>query len=67
MVARFRADLVAKKLSDKRINNILAVLSKPMKYAVECEVIDKAPRIGMFESSDPRSSRGTSSSTLQAS
>jgi len=33
--------LVAK-LGDKRINNILAVLSKPMKYAVDCEVIDKS-------------------------
>ena len=32
----FRAELVAKKLSDKRINNIMAVLSKPLKYAVDC-------------------------------
>jgi integrase len=53
VVARFRADLVAKKLGEKRINNILAVLSKPMKYAVECEVIDKAPRIGMFKVERP--------------
>jgi len=52
-VAQFRADLVAKKLSDKRINNILAVLSKPMKYAVDCEVIAKAPRIGMFKVERP--------------
>jgi hypothetical protein len=27
VVARFRADIVAKNLGDKRINNILAVLS----------------------------------------
>jgi integrase len=52
-VAQFRADLVAKKLSDKRINNILAVLSKPMKYAVDCEIITKAPRIGMFKVERP--------------
>jgi len=52
-VAQFRADLVAKKLSDKRINNILAVLSKPMKYAVDCELITKAPRIGMFKVERP--------------
>jgi len=53
VVARFRADLVAKKLGDKRINNILAVLSKPMRYAVDCEVIDKSPRIGMFKCERP--------------
>src|SRR5688572_30681699 len=52
-VAQFRAHLVAKKLSDKRINNILAVLSKPMKYAVDCELIAKAPRIGMFKVERP--------------
>jgi integrase len=52
-VAQFRADLVAKKLSDKRINNILAVLSKPLKYAVDCELIAKAPRIGMFKVERP--------------
>lgn len=31
-----------RKLSDKRVNNILAVLSKPLKYAVDCELIAKA-------------------------
>ncbi|MGE0403620.1 MAG: tyrosine-type recombinase/integrase [Kofleriaceae bacterium] len=40
-VARFRAFLVQRKLSDKRVN-ILAVLSKPLKYAVDCELIAKA-------------------------
>jgi len=53
VVARFRADLVAKKLGDKRINNILAVLSKPLRYAVDCEVMVKAPRIGMFKVERP--------------
>jgi len=52
-VAQFRADLVALKLSEKRINNILAVLSKPLKYAVDCEVIGKSPRIGMFKVERP--------------
>nr|HEX4318166.1 tyrosine-type recombinase/integrase [Kofleriaceae bacterium] len=52
-VARFRADLVAKGLSKKRINNILAVLSKPLKYAVDCEVLVKAPKIGMFKVERP--------------
>jgi integrase len=52
-VARFRAHLVARKLSDKRINNILAVLSKPLKYAVDCEVVVKAPKIGLFKVERP--------------
>jgi len=52
-VASFRADLVAIPLSKKRINNILAVLSKPMKYALDCELIVKAPRIGMFKVERP--------------
>jgi integrase len=52
-VAKFRAELVAKKLSDKRINNIMAVLSKPLKYAVDCEVISRSPKIGMFKVERP--------------
>lgn len=52
-VARFRADLVARKLGEKRINNILAVLSKPLRYAVECELIAKAPKIGLFKIERP--------------
>ncbi|MCA9674716.1 MAG: site-specific integrase [Myxococcales bacterium] len=52
-VAGFRAELVEKGLSEKRINNILAVLSKPLKYAVECDVIAKAPRIGLFKVERP--------------
>jgi len=52
-IAQFRAALVAKELSEKRINNILAVLSKPLKYAVECDVIAKAPRIGLFKVERP--------------
>lgn len=53
VVAQFRADLVAMELSDKRINNILAVVSKALKYAVDCELIAKAPRIGMFKVERP--------------
>jgi integrase len=52
-IAAFRASLVEKELSEKRINNILAVLSKPMKYAVDCESIAKAPRIGLFKVERP--------------
>ncbi len=52
-VAAFRASLVEKKLSEKRINNILAVLSKPMKYAVDCELIAKSPKIGLYKVERP--------------
>lgn len=52
-IAAFRASLVEKKLSEKRINNILAVLSKPMKYAVDCEIITKAPKIGLYKVERP--------------
>jgi integrase len=49
----FRASLVETHLSEKRINNILAVLSKPMKYAVDCELIAKAPKIGLYKVERP--------------
>ncbi len=52
-VARFRAALVGMGLSEKRINNILAVLSKPLRYAVDCELIAKAPKIGLFKVERP--------------
>jgi integrase len=52
-IAAFRASLVEKKLSEKRINNILAVLSKPMKYAVDCELIEKSPKIGLYRVERP--------------
>jgi integrase len=52
-IARLRADLVAAELGEKRINNILAVLSKALKYAVDAEVLAKAPKIGMFKIERP--------------
>ena len=42
-VARFRAKLVEEGLNKKTINKILCVLSKPLKYAVDCELIPRAP------------------------
>jgi integrase len=47
-VAQFRANLVDRRLSEKRINNILAVLSKAMRYAHDCELIAKVPKIGLY-------------------
>lgn len=42
-----------KPMSEKRINNILAVVSKALKYAEDCEVIRRAPKIGMFKVEQP--------------
>jgi integrase len=52
-INRFRARLVARKLSDKRINNVLAVLSKCLHYAVEAEVISRMPKIGLLKVERP--------------
>ena len=35
--------------SHASINNILAVLSKAMKYAVDCELITNSPKIGLYK------------------
>ena len=51
-IARFRAKLVGK-LSDKRINNILAVLSKALRYAVDVEIIHAAPKVGLLKIERP--------------
>ncbi len=52
-INRFRATLLEKQLSRKRINNILAVLSKALRYADDVELI-KAPRkIGLLKVERP--------------
>jgi integrase len=48
-IAEFRASLVQTGLSDKTINNILAVLSKPLRYAVDAEEIARAPKVGLLK------------------
>jgi len=52
-IAAFRASLVEKNLSEKRINNILAVLSKALRYAVDVELISKSPKIGLYKVERP--------------
>ncbi len=62
-IAQFRASLVEgkqrkvktepKPLSDKYINNILAVLSKALKYAEDVEMIQRAPKVGIFRTERP--------------
>lgn len=53
-VAQLRAQIIANpNLGEKYINNILAVLSKALRYAADCEVIAKAPKIGLFKVERP--------------
>ncbi len=52
-IAKFRAQLVEKGFSRKRINLILCVLSKPLKYAADCDLIPKAPKIGLLKAERP--------------
>lgn len=53
-VAAFRARLVGGgSVSEKRINNILTVLSKALRYAVDAEVINRAPKVGLFKIEPP--------------
>jgi integrase len=52
-IARFKAKLVAGGLGEKRINNILVVLSKALRYALDCELITKVPKIGLFKVERP--------------
>jgi integrase len=52
-IASFRASLVERGLSDKTVNNILAVLSKPLRYAYDAELIDRVPKVGLFRVEQP--------------
>jgi integrase len=52
-IARFRAKLIQAKKGDKTINNILAVLSKALKYAEAARVIERAPTVGMLKVERP--------------
>ena len=52
-VARFKAELIEKGLSDKTVNNVLAHLSKPLRYAAEVELLSKAPKIGLLKIDAP--------------
>jgi hypothetical protein len=47
LINTFRAQLRAKNVTEKRLNNILSVLSKPLNYAATVRVIDRAPTVGI--------------------
>jgi integrase len=52
-INRFRASLLERKLSKKRINNILAVLSKALRYADDVDLIRAPRKIGLFKVERP--------------
>ena len=52
-INRFRASLLQKKLSKKRINNILAVLSKALRYADDVSLIAAPRKIGLLKVERP--------------
>ena len=52
-ISRFRAKLIEANKSDKRINNILAVLSKALNYAEQARVISRAPHFGLLKVERP--------------
>lgn len=52
-IASLRAHLVEQELSDKRINNIMAVLSKALRYAADAGLITHAPKVGLFKVERP--------------
>ena len=52
-VSRFRAKLIEAGKSDKRINNILAVLSKALNYAEQARVISSTPYVGLLRVERP--------------
>jgi integrase len=52
-ISRFRARLITAGKSDKRINNILAVLSKALNYAEQARVIARAPYVGLLKVERP--------------
>lgn len=53
VVQQIRAALVAKGIGDKRINNVMAVLSKTLRYAVDAEIIDHSPKIRFRKTERP--------------
>jgi integrase len=57
LIANFKANLIERtgddKLGDKRVNNILTVLSKALHYAKDVRIIPFVPTIGMLKVEPP--------------
>jgi integrase len=52
-IAAFRAALLKKELKAKTINNILAVVSTVLRYAVDAEILAWSPKIGLLRYERP--------------
>jgi integrase len=50
----FRAGLLSEKLGKKHINNLLVIISKPLRYAVDCGLISSAPKVGLLKHERPQ-------------
>ena len=48
-IETFKANLLAKGLSRKRVNNILACLGKMLRYAHEIEILEVVPRVKLLK------------------
>jgi len=48
-IETLKASLLAKTLSRKRVNNVLACLGKMLRYANEIEILEVVPRIMLLE------------------
>lgn len=48
-IETLKARLLAKKLSPKRVNNVLACLGKMLRYAHEIELIESAPKVKLLK------------------
>jgi integrase len=48
-IERFKAEKLAAGLSPKTVNNMLACLGKTLRFAAECDVIEKIPRIKLVK------------------
>jgi len=44
-----RASLIEKGLNDKTVNDMLNVLSKPLRYAVDVDVLVEAPKVYLLK------------------
>ena len=53
LINTFRANLIAKELSPKRVNNIMAVLSKALRYAHDVGLLDRMPKVGVIKVERP--------------
>jgi integrase len=52
-ISQFKAHLVKRGLDPKTINNALTVVSKALRYAADVDLIQRAPKVGLFKVERP--------------